>query len=599
MKKVILFVCFIFFLFSLSIYGQDVGDAESVAAADVPAPVIVTPGAVVNLQWDSTDAVFAYMEKDRIRIRSSKAPYGNIGSVKLAGVLDYSMYHEIDSGMQLIAGASDGTMAVWSIFAEIPPPSPYALDYNKVTNSESISLRPDAPFGRMAGPNEYLPDFINNATSGRAINVLTFSEDSSYIAEHFGETGEIGMHFRLRYTSELVSRQVVGKNLSVYSMAFSEDKELLAAAGTDGSIRMWSSFSGRLLHEHSQYPESRVPIHFVKGTYNLLVAASPNRLIVMAPTGRELSGMDARGKIVDVKILSDKQRVAMLTDENRLELYRLEDGKYIGYIPSFNVTSMTSFDFNSDDSKLLMGHEDGSVYMVNLKAVVVAPRRAPSLRLISEDEVVVKGSEFTERIPFAEYGDTDPNAPLFVMGARRIFAEPGHSVDFLVGTTFLPAPFTMSLDAQLGYSNGFLLHPLYFGLTWRSSWGFPQMNFPYIYHHGDVEYDPPLLVDWVLEVPFGLCFVPWNFGLEIYAELAAGYAMHELWNRRLGNQAVTAGVNSGHFHGAFVTAVTIGFGWKGALLKVSGEWDSELGWTGQVSLGYSLGLPVPKKKEVR
>lgn len=442
---------------------------------------------------------------------------------------------------------------------------------------------------------ELLPDFINNATNGRPVNVLVFSEDGNYLAEHFSDTGELGMHFRLRYTSELVSRQIVGEPLPVYSMVFSHDKELLAVAGTDGTIRIWSSFTGKLVRELKQYPESRVPIHFISDTYNVLVASSPWELVVLDPLGAELSKIQAKSSILNVAITSDKKHVAVLTEENRLELYDLGTGEYVGYVPSFNVTAMTSFDFNHDDSQLLMGHQDGSVYMVDVKKVLTVPRKKPVLRLITEEEVVEKGVEFTDRIPLVEYKDSVVDGGHVRHIPEDVFTSPRHSIDMLVGTTFLPDPFTLSLDAQLGYSNSFLLHPFSFGLSWRSSWGFPEAPFPYIYHHGAIEYDPPLLISWVLEVPLGLSFSPWGSGLEIHTEVALGFAVHELWNRRMGAQAVTAGIHSKDFHGSFVTALTMGVAWKGITLKFSGEWDSELGWTGQVVLGYSFNLPVPQK----
>lgn len=137
------------------------------------------------------------------------------------------------------------------------------------------------------------------------------------------------------------------------------------------------------------------PSTFIEETYNLLVSDSPVRLIVVTPAGEELVGLEAGSPVVEARILSDKGWVAVLTEENRLEIFRLEDGVYLGYIPSFNETAITSFDFNSDNSRLLAGHEDGSVYMLDVETVMLPPRSAPILRLIAPGEVVEKGEEFT------------------------------------------------------------------------------------------------------------------------------------------------------------------------------------------------------------
>lgn len=107
-------------LLSFPSSGQEVPSALSHEPA--PEPVVITPAPVRGLQWDSTDEIFAYREKDTVLLRSSHAPYHHFGSVEMPGVLDFSLYHESDSGVQLIAGAADGTVAVWTVPTENTPP---------------------------------------------------------------------------------------------------------------------------------------------------------------------------------------------------------------------------------------------------------------------------------------------------------------------------------------------------------------------------------------------------------------------------------------------------------------------------------------------
>ena len=515
---------------------------------------------IQELIWNDADTLISYLEEDVVYLVDSTS-HAVVGAVEFPGVLDYSMFMEEDGVAHIIAGSKDGTIAVWDI--------PYEAS------------------GEPAPAREFEPHFMNSVPDGRGVDLLAFSDDSNYIAEFSGDTEELGIHYKLRYTNELISKKATGTVSDVYSMAFSADNNQLATATAEGRLLVWNAFNGRFMHEHGMYAESGVPVHFIQGTYNLLVASAERTVVVLDSMGTVLQSITTSSPVINTKMLSDRRRVAILTQDNRIEIYDLQDGTYLGYIPSFNITAITSYDFNSTDTSMVVGHQDGSIYKIDLETNVLAPRTRPVLRLIGVDEVVVEGVEFTAEIPPAQYSD--------MVERRGLFAEPRHSVDLMVGTTYLPAPFTTSLDAQLGYSNSFLLHPFSFGLLWRSSWGFPQINFPYIYHHGAVQYDPPLLVSWVLEVPFGLAFAPWDSGLEIHTEMAFGFAMHELWNRRLGNQAVTAGMSSGLFHGSFVAALTMGVAWRGMTLKLSGEWDSELGWSGQVALGYSFNLPVPQK----
>ena len=523
-----------------------------------------------RLIWNDTDTLISFLDKDVVHLVDS-ASHTVVGAVEFPGVLDYSMFIEEDGIVHIIAGSKDGTIAVWDI--------------------------PYKPSDEVQPTQEFDPHFMNSVPDGRGVDLLAFSDDSNYIAEFFETTDELGLHYKLRYTNELISKKAEGSASNVYTMAFSDDNNQLATATTEGKLLVWNAFNGRFMYEHDIYAQSRVPVHFIQGTYNLLAASAENTVVVLDPTGTALQSITTSSPVIDTKMLSDKRRVAILTQDNRIEIYNLEDGVYLGYVPSFNITAITSFDFNSTDTSVVMGHEDGSIYKIDLQTNVLPPRTGPVLRLIGVDEVMVEGAAFTPEIPPAEYSDMKPAKEGF--DVLRLFPEPRHSVDLMMGTTFLPDPFVMSLDMQLGYVNSFLIHPFYVGAFWRSSWGFPQRNFPYVYHLHGVQYDPPLLIDWALEFPIGLSFVPWDLGLEISMEVAIGFAMHELWNRKFGHQALTAGLNSDHFHGAFVTTVGLGMQWKGILFKVTGEWDSEFGWTGQFSLGYSFRLPAPDKWKKR
>ena len=534
-------------------------------AGGAPRQVLRTHSPIRELAWDGSDTLISFLERDSVHLVDGES-HAPVGSVEFPGVLDYSLFMEEDGTVHIIAGSADGTVAVWDI--------PYR---------PSESLRP---------AREFEPHFMNSVGGG-GVDLLAFSDDSNYIAGLSAGAGEIGIHYKLRYTNELISKRAAGTVSGVYSMAFSDDDNQLAAATRDGRLLVWNAFNGRFMYEHGIYAQGGVPVHFIQGTYNLLVATAERTVAVLDPTGTVLQQIATGSPVVDTRMLSDRRRLAVLTADNRIEIYNLEDGLYLGYVPSFNVTRITSFDFNSTDTSMVVGHGDGSIYKIDLETNVLAPRTGPVLRLIGEEEVVAEGEEFTERVPPARYSDME--AEEGGLDGAGLFPAPWHSADVLVGTTFLPDPFTQSVDLQLGYTNGFLLHPFCFGLLWRSSWGFPQKDFPYIYHRGQERHEPPLLVSWVLELPVGLSFAPWDFGFEIHMEVAVGFAMHELWNRRLGNLAVTAGLNSGDFHGAFVTALTLGASWKGVVLKVSGEWDSEFGWTGQIALGYSFGLPVPER----
>ena len=102
------FTCFTVFIF-LS-YGQETVN-----------PVVEEHFPIRNLSWDSTDSLFAYIEQDIIFLRNLDE-YKLIGVIDFPGVLNFSLYYEDDSDVQIIAGSADGTFAVWSLLGFNPPP---------------------------------------------------------------------------------------------------------------------------------------------------------------------------------------------------------------------------------------------------------------------------------------------------------------------------------------------------------------------------------------------------------------------------------------------------------------------------------------------
>lgn len=92
------------------------------AAGQEAVPVVRERFPIRELAWDSTDRLFAYLEEDTILLRDADG-YGMLGTVEFPGVLGFSLYHEEESGVQVIAGSSDGTLAVWIV----PTPPPYLM----------------------------------------------------------------------------------------------------------------------------------------------------------------------------------------------------------------------------------------------------------------------------------------------------------------------------------------------------------------------------------------------------------------------------------------------------------------------------------------
>ena len=527
--------------------------------------VLKTYTPIQKLIWNDADTLISYLEEDVVYLVDSTS-HAVVGAVEFPGVLDYSMFMEEDGVAHIIAGSKDGTIAVWDI--------PYEAS------------------GEPAPAREFEPHFMNSVPDGRGVDLLAFSDDSNYIAEFSEDTEELGIHYKLRYTNELISKKATGTVSDVYSMAFSDDNNQLATATAEGRLLVWNAFNGRFMHEHGMYAESGVPVHFIQGTYNLLVASAERTVVVLDSMGTVLQSITTSSPVINTKMLSDRRRVAILTQDNRIEIYDLQDGTYLGYIPSFNITAITSFDFNSTDTSMVVGHQDGSIYKIDLETNVQAPRTRPVLRLIGVDEVIVEGEEFTPEIPPAQYSDTMPEESIITVADPGLFPVPGHGIEILAGVSMLPNPHMMDIDLTVGYLNNFFIYPFYVGGQFINSVGLPNKEFPYNYRLYGEPLAPPLMISLSVNFPVGIAITPFekNRDIVIYAEVGLGFALHQLWNRHVGKTAI-----AGLLHPSFVASMAVGAGWKGITLRLHGDYDNRLGFLFSTNIGYTIQLPYKKK----
>ncbi len=538
----------------------------------MPVPIIRLPEAVDQLHWSYDGSLFGYAEGNAVVVRDA-ATYAVRDVVRPSQneVRGFVFSELLGSRQGVLSMASDSSLSVSGL---------------KMDSGGTVVLPPVER---------------EDEEGGRLVTALNFDDRSGYVAIGSSD-GYLELALYLQYIQNLSRYELRGHESAVRLVRFSTDSQWLASLSEDGALRVWDVRGHRLVGQLEWQPPVELEGMSVTSPFAVFGREMPKMLLpvdscsleVRDMAGAVLVSLSVPEGIRGLRVNVEGDRLEVLTETNHLYRYDLETGRFLGHIPLLFNSDVVSFAVNRSESRILVSYGDGSLVMMEMAEVFV-----PADGEDGAYQLILINPDGTQRrlltLEDLRGAGIDPDEALMnsYRAGPSVAGEPFHSVDLLAGTTFLPDPFVMSVDAQLGYVNGFLLHPLYFGVQWRSSWGFPRRDFPYIYNGG--EFASPLLIDWVVEVPLGLRFVPWEFGLEIYTEVALGFAMHELWNRELGARAVTAGLNSGHFHGAVVTAVTLGVGWRGVLLKASGEWDSELGWTGQLSLGYSFRLPVPRR----
>ena len=136
--------------------------------------------------------------------------------------------------------------------------------------------------------------------------------------------------------------------------------------------------------------------------------------------------------------------LAVQTNKNQIEFYDLSTQEFIGFIPAYNSTFLTTFAFNSDNTSILIGHQDGSIYRFEIDTVFLEPNEIPP------DWQVVPGSIAdgygNENLVTGfddSFGNLDPNS-------LQVFKQNKNSIIPKIGLGFLQEPFLINLKINLG-----------------------------------------------------------------------------------------------------------------------------------------------------
>ena len=246
------------------------------------------------------------------------------------------------------------------------------------------------------------------------------------------------------------------------------------------------------------------------------------------------------------------------TNVNHLRYYNLVTGKQYGYIPNFDLTEIVDFSLNHNDSKILVSHKSGSIFLFDVKPYFLRPKdKAPDLKTY---DPVGHGGRF-----------------------RR-----GDQIDARLNYVYHMEPYPVGVEVDFGYMAAKMKwEPFYVGAFGEFTFAFPDDNYPYTYYYSStIQVQNPYLLGAGLVIPVGFHIVPFrNPNIYFRTQAEAGVTYLTLWNGATGDNAIVA---EGGVSGS--AGATIGVGWKNYLLNVSFKYDSCLGFSVSTGLGYNRQL---------
>lgn len=533
-----------------------------ISSKEIDIPVIKIPSSVLALDWNVDSSVFAYSEADSVTIRNAN----DFSKIKTFSVSDENVQqlkfvaNKEKSFEQLVTVSDSSELKIFRL-----PEIIKTITRKFEGNGEcKISFSKNGNYIAAVTPENkihvYLQLYISNALSG-----LTLKSPASQVAEEQNEGGD----------------KSAEENVEIVSLAFDSLSKNIAALRSDASVVIWNMSSVEPVTVIAG-AYTKIPcMEFTEDSEKIIFASAEDTIEIKNFLGETVKQISCEDKINSFRLAEDKKTLIVLTQKNQFRYYALDSAEYLGYIPSWNKTAITSYAFSFDSKKLLVGHEDGSIYILNVNDVFYKPGKKPNLyRVYVAQENVSAGTGYLPAGEGAESsGGTALSSSAEMVQAFR--TRNAHSVEVRADCSILSGIYGVQGGLCAGYTNAGVLKPFYFGGLVRAACAFPSQNFPYTYRSGGSVIENPLLTSFSAVVPFGISLFPFASDVDVFAELSAGMSVFSL--------VQPAGAIFGTYFSP-CAGFRVGAAFKRISLYAGMNWDCVTAFSLRFGAGYRFGV---------
>lgn len=525
---------------------------------EIDIPVIKIPSSVLALDWNADSSVFAYSEANSVTIRDAD----DFSKIKTFSVSEENVQqlkfvaNKEKSFEQLVTVSDSSELKIYRLPGIINTITRKFEDNDECRISFSKNGNYIAAVTSENDIHVYLQLYISNSLTG-----LTLKCPSSSTAEDESES----------------NTENKNKSVQIISLAFDSFSKKIAALRSDATVVIWNMSSVEPVTVIAG-AYTKIPcMEFTEDSEKIIFASAEDTIEIRNFLGETVKQISCEDKINSFRLAEDKKTLIVLTQKNQFRYYALDSAEYLGYIPSWNKTAITSYAFSSDSKKLLVGHEDGSIYILNVKDVFYKPGKKPNLyRVYVAQENVSAGTRYLPASEGAESsgGTTLPSSKEMVQAFRTRNA---HSVEVRADCSILSGIYGIQSGLCAGYTNAGVLKPFYFGGLVRVACAFPSQNFPYTYRSGGEVIANPVLTSFSAVVPVGISLFPFASDVDVFAELCAGVSVFSLVQ------------SAGAMFGTYFTpcmAFSVGAAFKRISLYAGMNWDSVTAFSFRFGTGY-------------
>lgn len=321
------------------------------------------------------------------------------------------------------------------------------------------------------------------------------------------------------------------------------------------------------------FTESCVGAKFNKNSDSFIYQTGKNKLTLRTTEGIPKFDIEVPSEITNFIWNKDSSKIYVATSNSLIWIYS-DKGILEGAIFAESPEKIISMDTDFSNQFLLVGFEQGSLIKLFIKTKFILPEDA--LKMQSE----LESSENKEKSSESE------NKP-----KRKTVDLPvdDWAIDFNLGFSTLPEPYTISVFGGARFIEFELLNPVSLGVGLNYHFGFPQKDFPYKYYYNSREFHPPFLSEFVPYLLVGYNLAPIkNQDFLCSAELKLGVSLLQLWSANLAANLVTKVVPS------LYAALGVSASFHNWGIFIGGEYNTCLGFGFTTSASYRIDF---KRKE--
>ena len=569
------------------------------AAEEIIIPMIKTPYPVKTVGWSKDGYKFAYPEDRRVLIRRA-TDYALLQTIYTAnGTIDFIHFPQETMGdnFDQLATLSKNNILETRI-----------LPNTNVINT--VKLNHDA-----------------------ASTVLSASRNGNYIATGSSD-GVVNLFLQNYMTKTLLQYPLKGEETgSVKYMDFSPDNKNLIVAYKNNMALLWDVASKKIITRLPYNNEMESPIIFDSDSKKYFTAKAKRTVGMYDLEGNEIKKISTKAQIKSLTLSADGKSLIVLATNNMFYFYNIETAKLEKYIPAFNKSPLTSYAFSNSNKKLLIGHDDGTIYVIRTEDFLLNPgekppaykfedisnkkapendKEDPAERKQTQKEITENQNQNQSQNQSGGNGNNNqntsqsnnsnqsqntqqkPQSKVSNSVVRRLLfpdmdphSKSEHEIVIDIGVGNATSPYNITFSVETGYLNYGLLFPFYFGGMIKPTLSIAFMDYPYTYT--DVESGEalrnPFLTGGKIFVPIGFTFFPFNSDFEMFTQLQLGASFSLIWNGNIGSQGITSKV-----YPSFYGGIKIGAGYRYFQIAICEEYEVLTGFSFSGEIGVRFGF---------